>query len=228
MLGTIVHLLVARRERLCVATQIRLLLRFTWRVTRLVLASERLRVLIVAVETIIGPVLLSARRALLWLLIVVRILLTELLLRSGDQTEIMFGMLVVVLGGYRVARSLRVACELDVFFRDVRGGAADFDVRAVRFVNPRQGILAFAVVAASPHALLTVSHGMPVCRLSACFGIRRTLTECKSIYISSRGRTCTYHPRQWSNCSVLIAIVAATPRPRYCRGVAYLSLRASV
>src|SRR5215510_13618338 len=150
MLRTIVHLLVARRERLCVARQIRLLLRFARRVTR---------------------------RVLLGLLIVVGILLAELLLRSGDQTEIMFGMLVVVLGGYRVARSLRVACELDVFFRDVRGGAADFDIRAVRFVNPRQRILAFAVVAASPHALLTVSHGMPVYRLSACFGIRRTLTR---------------------------------------------------
>src|SRR5262245_7895529 len=131
MLRTIVHLLVARRERLCVARQIRLLLRFARRVTRLVLATEWLRVLVVAVETIVGPLLLSARRVLLGLLIVVGILLAELLLRSGDQTEIMFGMLVVVLGGHRIARSLRVARELNVFFRDVRSGAADFDIGTV-------------------------------------------------------------------------------------------------
>src|SRR5262249_51442759 len=50
MLRPIVHLLIAWRERLRIARQIRLLLRFARRVTWLVLAHERLGVIIVAVE----------------------------------------------------------------------------------------------------------------------------------------------------------------------------------
>jgi hypothetical protein len=137
MVRTIVRLLVARRKWLCVARQIRLLLRFTRGVVWFVLGEGL--VVIVAIEAIVDALLLPAHRALrparrallLRLLIVVGILLTELLLRRGDQTEIMFGMLVVVLGGYRITGSLRVARELDIFFRDVRSSAADFDIGTV-------------------------------------------------------------------------------------------------
>jgi hypothetical protein len=132
MLRTIVHLLVARRKWLRIAGQIRLLLRFTRSVARFVLAHEWLGVVVAAIKALVGSLLLlPARRALLWLLIVVRVLLAELLLRRGDKTEIMFGMLVVILGGHRIAGSLRVARKLDIFFRDVRSGAADFDVGTV-------------------------------------------------------------------------------------------------
>ena len=100
---------------------------------------------------------------------VVRVLLAELLLRRGDQAEIMLGVLIIIFRRDRIAGALRVARELDVFFRDMRGGAADLHVGPVRLVNPRQRILAFAmtavtatVTATSPHALLTVSHDLPV------------------------------------------------------------------
>src|SRR6476620_6202719 len=129
------------------------------RVARFVLAHESLAVVIVAVKTFIVPLLvLPARRALLRLLIVVGVLLAELFLRGGNETKIMFGVLVVILGGNRIAGALGIARKLDIFFRNVRSRAANFDVRAVRFVNARQRILAFAVVTASPHALLTISH----------------------------------------------------------------------
>jgi hypothetical protein len=159
MLLTIVDLLVARWKWLSVARDIRLLLRLAWRVARFVLAHESLAVVIVAVKTFIAPLLvLPARRALLRLLIVVGVLLAELFLRGGNETKIMFGVLVVILGGNRIAGALGIARKLDVFFCNVRSRAANFDVRAVRFVNARQRILAFAVVTASPHALLTISH----------------------------------------------------------------------
>jgi hypothetical protein len=50
----------------------------------------------------------------------------------------------------------------------MRCSAADLYVGPVRFVDPRQRILAFAmtaaaaVTAATPHALLTISHVLPV------------------------------------------------------------------
>ena len=102
-----------------------------------------------------------------------RLVLTELLLRGSDQTEIMFGMLVVVLGGNRVAGGTGVACQLDVFFGDVRGGAADLDVGPVRFEYPGHRVLAapvvivvvIIVVVPVTHPLvviLTVSHVLPL------------------------------------------------------------------
>jgi len=130
VLRTVLHLLIAWRERLGIARQVWLLLRFTRSVARLVLAHERLGVVIVAVKSLVG-VLLGGRALLLRLLVVIRVLLTEQLLRCGDQAKIVLGMLIVVLGRNRVARTLCVACELDVFFRDVRSGAANFDVGTI-------------------------------------------------------------------------------------------------
>ena len=105
MLRAVMHLLIARRERLGIARQIRLLLRFTRSVAWLVLAHEGLAVVIIAVKSLVG-VLLAGGALLLRLLVVVWILLTELFLRSGNQAEIVFGMLVVVLGRNRIARAL--------------------------------------------------------------------------------------------------------------------------
>src|SRR5215475_6760540 len=91
----------------------------------------------------------------------------------------MFGMLKVVLGGDRVARGVGIARELHVFFRHVRCRAADFHIRPVRLVDPRQGILALAaIVVASPHAfVLTVSHGSPVTHPWSCSGLRPPTTS---------------------------------------------------
>jgi hypothetical protein len=134
MLRAVLHLLIARRERLGIARQIRLLLRllrFTRSVARLVLAHEGLGVVIIAVKSLVGVLLAGGALLLLRLLVVVWILLTELFLRGGNQAKIVLGMLVVVLGRNRIARTLRVARELDIFFRYMRSGAANFDVGTV-------------------------------------------------------------------------------------------------
>ena len=195
MLRAILDLLVTRRKRLGIARQIRLLLRLPRRVAWFILTHERLIVVFVSIEGVIAGLRLAAGRAALLvrlLLIVVRVLLTKLLLRRGDQTEVMLGVLIVIFRGYRITRSLCITRELDVFFRDMRSGAADFDVGTVRFVNAREGILTLAVVASPPHALLTVSHDVPVRRpFTLSRHSRRTLNStCKSKQISLRGRTC--------------------------------------
>jgi hypothetical protein len=132
MLRAVMHLLIARRERLGIARQIRLLLRLTRSVARLVLAHEGLAVVIIAVKSLVGVLLTGGALLLrLRLLVVVWILLTELFLRGGNQAKVVLGMLVVVLGRNRIARTLRVARELDIFFRYMRSGAANFDVGTV-------------------------------------------------------------------------------------------------
>lgn len=131
MLRAVMHLLIARRERLGIARQIRLLLGFTRSVARLVLAHEGLAVVIIAVKSLVGVLLARGALLLLRLLVVVWILLTELFLRGGNQAKVVLGMLVVVLGRNRIARTLRVARELDIFFRYMRSGAANFDVGTV-------------------------------------------------------------------------------------------------
>jgi hypothetical protein len=195
MLRTIVYLLVARRKWLSVAGEIRLLLGFARSIARFVLAHERLTVAIITIKTFVNPLLvLPARHALLRLLVVVGVLLAKLFLRGGDKTEIMFGVLVVILGGNRIAGTLGVTRKLDIFFCDVRSRAANFDVRAVGFINARQRILAFAVVTASPHALLTVSH-VPVIAFCLSRRCRRPQPNLQVHTISLRGRTHTC-PRQ--------------------------------
>jgi hypothetical protein len=120
MLRAIVYLLVARRKWLSVAGEIRLLLGFARSIARFVLAHERLTVAIITIKTFVNPLLvLPARHALLRLLVVVGVLLAKLFLRGGDKTEIMFGVLVVILGGNRIAGTLGVTRKLDIFFCDV-------------------------------------------------------------------------------------------------------------
>src|SRR5207248_5362345 len=99
------------------------------------------------------------------------LVLAELLLGRRDQAEIVLGVLVVVLGGDRVARGARIARKLEIFFRDVRGRAADLDVGSVRFINPGHRVLAAPVIVvviiivvavAHPLLVLTVSHILPL------------------------------------------------------------------
>ena len=127
------------------------------------LAGQMRLLVIITVERIVA---IAAHIALL-LLLVVGLALPVLLLGGGDQAEIMFGVLVVVFGGNRIAGTLRIAGELQVLFGDVGGGAADFHIRSIGLVHARQWILmmttTFAV--ATPHALvLTVSHGLLFCQ----------------------------------------------------------------
>ena len=84
----------------------------------------------------------------------------------------MFGVLVVVLGRDRIAGRARVTRQLNVFFGDVRGGAADFDIGPVRFEHPGHRVLTAPVIivvviivvipVTHPLVVLTVSHVSPL------------------------------------------------------------------
>src|SRR6267142_2022955 len=87
-----------------------------------------------------------------------RLVLAELFLGGGDQAKIMLGMLIVILGGHRIAGAAGVARQLDVFFGDMRCGAADLDVGSVGLEHPRHRVLAAPVVV----IVLTVSHVLPL------------------------------------------------------------------
>lgn len=66
----------------------------------------------------------------------VRILLRVLGLGSGDDPEIVFGVLEIVFRADRIAGRLGVTGELHVFLGDMRGGPADFDIRTVALIAP--------------------------------------------------------------------------------------------
>jgi hypothetical protein len=123
LMRAILGLLITRRKRLRITGQMRLLLRFARRVTWFVLAHKSLVVVVITIVAVVGADLrLAAGRAALLmrlLLVVVRVLLTKLLLRCGDQAKVVLGVLIIILSGHRVARTLRVTRELDVFFRDM-------------------------------------------------------------------------------------------------------------
>lgn len=157
-----IMLLIAWREWLRVPRQIGLPLRLRLRgIARLILAGEWLAIILVVISLITAGLRTRSR---LRLLAVIGVLLTELLLRRSDQAEIMLGVLIIIFGRDRIAGALCIARELNIFFRDMRGGASDFYVRSVGFIDPCQRILTFAVptIVAPPHALLTVSHDVPV------------------------------------------------------------------
>jgi hypothetical protein len=118
---------------------------------------------ITVVVAVIGRCI-AARVARLLLKIGLR--LAKLFLRRGDQTEVMFSVLIIVFGGNRISRTLRVAGKLEIFFGDVGRRAADFHVLPVGFVNSRQRILVMTtttLTVTTAHAfvvVLTVSHDL--------------------------------------------------------------------
>src|SRR5262249_5097961 len=214
-----VGLLVARRIGLGLAARVMLMLaRIGLRLARRVGLWLRF-----AAERRIDPViLLGIVRALLARLAFrteVRLALPELLLGGGDHPGIVLGVLIVVLGRDGIAGRLRVAGKLDVFFRDVGSGAADFDVGTVRFVDPGQGILALAV--APPHAfVLTVSHGssvhlLPFAALArpARFSPART-PSARDRSAASRTRESTAFRTSRRTGSLSITAATSSPRPR--------------
>src|SRR5262249_13916124 len=100
----------------------------------------------------------------------------------------------------RIAGRLRIARELDVFFRDMRRRSTNLDVRAIRLVDPRQWIVALAVT--PPHALvLTVSHGFFVRQPLLCDGSPTPISSLNNLLRiprrSDAGMTCK-RPRNQS------------------------------
>jgi hypothetical protein len=109
----------------------------------------------VKIAVILQVVLILAGRALLTAL-------CERLcsLRSGNKSEVMFGVLQVILRRDRIAAGVSVSCKLEVFFRDVMRITAYFHVWSVRFVGSRQRIGSSPIIcrpAAHP-LILTWSH----------------------------------------------------------------------
>ena len=118
---------------------------------RLVLMLTRLILLMVALAGVAGERLLllrhesrllaEARKALILLAILrdhvgirpglLRLILAELLLGCCNQAEVMFGVLIVVFRGDRIAGRARVTRQLHIFFSDVRCRATDFNVWSV-------------------------------------------------------------------------------------------------
>jgi hypothetical protein len=136
LLAWMIWLLLARRERL--AANFRLF------VVRLVV-------------TVVGRTHVASL-----LLLIIRLVLPELLLRGGDETKIMFGVLVVVFRRNRISRTLRVASELEILFGNMGCRSANFYIRPIRLVRSRQWILMMPTLAvATAHTfVLTVSHGL--------------------------------------------------------------------
>lgn len=112
-------LLVARIERLRLARRKRF-------------AADRGLIALALIIAVVGKVaaLVAAR-------LVVGLALAKLLLRCGDQPEIMLGVLIIILGRDRISGTLRVAGKLKIFFGDMRGGSANFHVRPVGLVHAR-------------------------------------------------------------------------------------------
>ena len=79
------------------------------------------------------------------------------LLRRRDQPKIMFGMLEIALRHDWIARSLRVARQLEVFFADVVGRSTNFHIGAAQFIGSRQRIRSLAIVGAAAHAFVILS-----------------------------------------------------------------------
>ena len=87
--------------------------------------ARRLKIFAIIVEVLVA--LLLAIRTVERLLLA----LAELILRRGDHPEIVLRVLIVIFRRHRIAGSLRIACELNVFLRHMRGRAANLDVRSV-------------------------------------------------------------------------------------------------
>jgi hypothetical protein len=113
-----------------------ILVLFAWIIGLRLARRERftadMRLLAVAlVVALIGPALLAL------LLLVIGLALSELLLRRGDEPKIMLGVLIIIFRRDRVPGALRVTSKLEVLFRDVRRGPANFYVWPIGLVHSR-------------------------------------------------------------------------------------------
>jgi hypothetical protein len=152
----LIVLLIVLRLMVLLLARIELL----WFARREWFAHLRL-VVAVVIAVVVGRIV--ARAAAGRRLLEIRLILAKLFLRGGDQAEIMFGVLIIILGGDRISGALRVAGELEIFFGDMGRRSANFHVLPVGLVHSRQRILVMmATFAIAPaHAfVLSVSHGL--------------------------------------------------------------------
>src|SRR5580700_10746971 len=113
-------------------------------------AADRGLIAIALIIAVVGKV-----AALVAALLIIGLALPKLLLRRGDQPEIMLGVLIIVFGRDRISGTLRVAGKLKIFFGHMGGGSANFHVRPVGLVHARQWILVMTTFAvATAHSLV--------------------------------------------------------------------------
>ena len=96
---------------------------------RLDLLARRGETIRQRVEIVVAVIVLLGLFAGRPLIAVGRLLLG--LLRGGDEAEVMFRVLQITLRHDRIARRLRVACQLQVFLADVVRRPPDLHVRSV-------------------------------------------------------------------------------------------------
>jgi hypothetical protein len=166
-----VTLEIRLRLRLILRLLLRLLLRTVRLLVRRGLKRLTVRLVLSGLVTVVVIVVAAFHVGTLKrLLLLVRILLRELDLRRHDHAEIMFGVLQISFGRDRIAGRLRVARKLRVFFGDVMRGAADFHVRAVRFIYPRHWVVTAPVPPA--HAVFIVVVVLSVSHLIQSLSLR--------------------------------------------------------
>jgi hypothetical protein len=95
--------------------------------------SERLagRWLLVAVVVAV----VANIAALIAALLKIWLALSKLLLRRRDQAKVMFGVLIIIFRRDRVAGTLRIPGQLEIFFSDVGCSSANFNVRPIGLVH---------------------------------------------------------------------------------------------
>jgi len=97
-------------------------------------AADGRLLIAVLIVAVIGNIA-AALVALLLLVIGRGRVLAELLLRRRDQAEVMLSVLIIILGGYRIAGTLRIPGKLEIFFGDVGRRSPNFHVRSVGLVH---------------------------------------------------------------------------------------------
>ena len=93
---------------------------------------------IIIVVALVDPI----AEALIAIISNIIIVILDLVIRTGittrliglDQTEIMLGVLVEILGSHAVARQHRIACQLNVFVKNLGSIAADFNLRTIALI----------------------------------------------------------------------------------------------
>ena len=104
-----------------------------WLRLRCVRLAAHLRLFVAFVVAVVGGI--TAHVATLLLRLVKGLGLAKLFLRDGDQAKIMFGVLIIILGGNRISGALRVAGKLEIFFGNVGCRSPDFYVLPVGLVH---------------------------------------------------------------------------------------------
>lgn len=100
-----------------------------------ILVARTVFVALVTIALLIAPALIALRVLLLLRSLTAALTLLLGLIHGVQDTEVMFGVLEECLGRHPVSTTCRVATKLEVFFKQLLGGASDTDFRPVAIEN---------------------------------------------------------------------------------------------